>query len=212
VQFSSSTDLQRLALLGQIVPVHLGMTLLSYMRANTGPAFHHLLIQVEVAPQGTRIDSFQLEEASGSDELSIQGGPLPTFLGQKRRRSAPPPTLTTASIPHPSSQPAQFSGTPVKPKLLKKALAPATPEHHPEQGSASHSKPAEFADIVDTINEPVGKCTVELQNSDCLDVPPELSLFMQVCPTPVPGCGWPYTQSNRVKPCNCLPHVQQACF
>jgi hypothetical protein len=212
VQSSFRTDIQGLALLGQIVPVHLGMILLSYMRANTGPAFHHLLIQVEVTPQGTHVDSFQLEEASGSDELSIHGGTLPTFLGKRRRRSALPPTLTTASIPHLSSQPAQFSGTPVKPKLLKEPLAPATPEDHPEQGSASHSKPAEFADIVHTITEAVEKCTVELQNSDCLDVPPELSLFMQVCPTPVPGRGWPYTQSNLVKPCNCLAHVQQACF
>jgi hypothetical protein len=85
---------------------------------------------------------------------------------------------------------APLGGTPVKHKLLKEPLAPSrvssTPEVNPEHGNVSHSQPAELADIVYNINEAVEKYTEELHNSSCMDLPPELSLFTQVCPQPLP--------------------------
>jgi hypothetical protein len=141
-----------------------------------------VLIQVELPlPQGTP------SERSQSEEAAKDTGP-PTILGRKRGRSDLPQLLATTSITPPSPQQVQIGGTVVKHKLLKEPLQPATPECNSD-GNASRSNPVELAEMVYKINKAVEKYTEELQDSSGMDVPTELSLFMQVSPPPVPTPG-----------------------
>jgi hypothetical protein len=86
----------------------------------------------------------------------------------------------------------------MKQQLLKEPPASTTPEAEAPYASTPRENASQLTDIMSSINEAVEKYTEELL-SDALDLPPEMSTFMQV--RPLPTLLWPSMHCH----CVCSP-------